>query len=137
MQLTRKKNEVTTIDDKPTAKRPPKRWKRIVKWTLGTIFVALFLWGFVAYWTSSNDCDRRTAAMPTNPMKAIIKCEYGIDNLKLQDVEKPTPAEDQLLVRVRAISVNPVDGHLTRGMWLARMMGGLRKPKDTTRSEER
>ena len=70
--------------------------------------------------------------MPTNPMKAIIKCEYGIDNLKLQDVEKPTPAEDQLLVRVRAISVNPVDGHLTRGMWLARMMGGLRKPKDTT-----
>ena len=65
-------------------------------------------------------------------MKAIIKCEYGIDNLKLRDVEKPTPADGQLLVRVRAISVNPVDGHLTRGMWLARMMGGLRKPKDTT-----
>src|SRR4029453_11785653 len=120
------------MNEKPKPQRPRKRWKRVVKWTLGTIFVALFLWGFVAYWTATNDCDRKTTAVPVNPMKAIIKCEYGIDSLKLRDVEKPTPADDQLLVRVRAISVNPVDGHLTRGMWLARMMGGLRKPKDTT-----
>ena len=120
------------MNDKPKAKRPRKRWKRVVKWTLGTIFVALILWGFVAYWTSTNDCDRKTTAVPANPMKAVVNCDYGIDNLKLRDVEKPTPADDQLLVRVRAASVNPVDGHLTRGMWLARMMGGLRKPKDTT-----
>jgi NADPH:quinone reductase-like Zn-dependent oxidoreductase len=132
MQLTRKRNEVLGVDDQPTAKRPRKRWKRVVKWTLGTIFVALVVWGFVAYWTTTNDCDRKTTAVPANPMKAVIKCEYGIENLKLRDVEKPTPADDQLLVRVRAISVNPVDGHLTRGMWLARMMGGLRKPKDIT-----
>jgi NADPH:quinone reductase-like Zn-dependent oxidoreductase len=132
MQLTTRKNEVTIMNDEPKAKRPRKRWKRVVKWTLGTIFVALVLWGFVAYWTSTNDCERKTTAVLANPMKAIIKCEYGIDNLKLQDVEKPTPDDDQLLVKVRAISVNPVDGHLTRGMWLARMMGGLRKPKDTT-----
>jgi hypothetical protein len=39
------------MSDKPEAKRPPKRWKRVVKWTLGTIFVALILWGLVAYWT--------------------------------------------------------------------------------------
>ena len=132
MQLIRKRNEATTVTGEPRPKRVRKRWKRIVKWTLGAIFVVLIVGGFVAYWTSTNDCDRKTTAVPANPMKAIIKCEYGIDNLKLRDVEKPTPAEDQLLVRVRAISVNPVDGHLTRGMWLARMMGGLRKPKDTT-----
>ena len=119
------------MTDKPKAMRPRKRWKRIVKWTLGTIFVALILWGFVAYWTSTNDCDRN-AANPANPMKAVVHCDYGITNLKLQEIEKPTPADDQVLVRVRAASLNPLDGHFVRGMWLARLMGGgLRKPKDT------
>jgi NADPH:quinone reductase-like Zn-dependent oxidoreductase len=119
------------MNDKPKAMRPRKRWKRVVKWTLGTIFVALILWGFVAYWTSTNDCDRN-AANPANPMKAVVHCDYGITNLKLQEIEKPTPADDQVLVRVRAASLNPLDGHFVRGMWLARLMdGGLRKPKDT------
>ena len=119
------------MTDKPKAMRPRKRWKRVVKWTLGTIFVALILWGFVAYWTSTNDCDRN-AVNPANPMKAVVHCDYGITNLKLQEIEKPTPADDQVLVRVRAASLNPLDGHFVRGMWLARLMdGGLRKPKDT------
>jgi NADPH:quinone reductase-like Zn-dependent oxidoreductase len=119
------------MTDKPKAMRPRKRWKRVVKWTLGTIFVALILWGFVAYWTSTNDCDRN-AANPANPMKAVVHCDYGISNLKLEEIEKPTPADDQVLVRVRAASLNPLDGHFVRGMWLARLMGGgLRKPKDT------
>ena len=119
------------MTDKPKAMRPRKRWKRVVKWTLGTIFVALILWGFVAYWTSTNDCDRN-AANPANLMKAVVHCDYGITNLKLQEIEKPTPADDQVLVRVRAASLNPLDGHFVRGMWVARLMGGgLRKPKDT------
>ena len=109
--------------------------KSILKWTVRIVFVLVLvgaLFVFIAYWRSTNDCDRK-AGPPANAMKAIVKCEYGVDNLKLQDVEKPTPADDQLLVKVRAVSVNPVDGHLTRGMWLARIMGsGLRKPKDTT-----
>jgi NADPH:quinone reductase-like Zn-dependent oxidoreductase len=118
------------MNDEPETKRPRKRWKRVVKWTLGTIFVALILWGFIAYWTSTNDCDRN-AANPANPMKAAVFCDYGISNLKLQEIEKPTPADDQVLVRVRAASLNPLDGHFVRGMLLARLMGGgLRKPKD-------
>jgi NADPH:quinone reductase-like Zn-dependent oxidoreductase len=131
MQLTRRRNEVRIMNDKPKAKRSRKRWKRIVKWTLGTIFVVLILWGFVAYWTSTNDCDRN-AATPANPMKAVVYCDYGITNLKLQEIEKPTPADDHVLIRVRAASLNPLDGHFVRGMWLARLMGGgLRKPKET------
>ena len=118
-------------NDKPKTKRPRKRWKRVVKWTLGTILLALVLWGFVAYWTSTNDCDRN-AATPQNPMKAVVYCDYGITNLKLQEIEKPIPTDDQVLVRVRAASLNPLDGHFVRGMWLMRLMGGgLRKPKDT------
>jgi NADPH:quinone reductase-like Zn-dependent oxidoreductase len=119
------------MNDNPKAKRPRKRWKRIVKWTLGTISVALILWGFIAYWTSTNDCDRN-GSNPANPMKAVVYCDYGITNLNLQEIEKPTPTDDQVLVRVHSASLNPLDGHLVRGMLLARLMGGgLRKPKDT------
>src|SRR5438552_13195943 len=119
------------MKDKLKAKRPGKRRKRVLKWTFGTIFVALILWGFVAYWTSTNDCDRNTAT-PGNSMKAVVYCDYGITNLKLQEIEKPAPTDDQVLVRVRAASLNPLDGHFVRGMWLARLMGGgLRKPKNT------
>jgi NADPH:quinone reductase-like Zn-dependent oxidoreductase len=109
--------------------------KRILKWTSLAILLALFVGIialFVAYWRSSNDCDRQTAT-PTNPMKVIAYCDYGLSNLKLTDVEKPTPADDQLLVKVRAASVNPLDWHYIEGTpYLMRAMGvGLRKPKDT------
>jgi NADPH:quinone reductase-like Zn-dependent oxidoreductase len=64
-------------------------------------------------------------------MKAIVHCEYGSpDVLKLEDVEKPVPNDDQLLVRVRAVSVNPLDLTI-RGPWLIRPILGMRKPKDT------
>jgi len=106
--------------------------KRILKWTAAVVFLGLFAWFFIAYWTSSNDCDRKTAA-PNNPMKAIVYCDYGLPNLKLQEIEKPTPADDQLLVRVRAASVNPYDWHFVEGTpKIMRLMGvGVRKPKDT------
>ncbi|PYJ80211.1 MAG: alcohol dehydrogenase [Verrucomicrobia bacterium] len=66
-------------------------------------------------------------------MKAIVYCDYGLPNLKLQEIENPTPADDQLLVRVRAASVNPYDWHFVEGTpKIMRLMGvGLRKPKDT------
>src|SRR5215471_12715727 len=131
MQLTKRRNEATTVTSDPKPRRARKRWKRVVKWTLGTLFVALIVWGFVAYWTSTNDCDRN-AASHANPMKAVVYCDYGISNLKLEEIEKPAPADDQVLVRVHAASLNPLDGHFVRGMLLARLMGGgLRKPKDT------
>jgi NADPH:quinone reductase-like Zn-dependent oxidoreductase len=120
------------MNDEPNAKRPRKRWKRILKWTASIIVLALILWGFVAYWTSSNDCEQYAAA-PTNPMKAIVYCDYGVPNLKLQEIEKPTPTDDQLLVKVHAASVNPLDWHFVEGTpYMMRAMGvGLRKPKDT------
>lgn len=108
--------------------------KRILKWIVRVVFVLLllaFLFVFVAYWRSTNDCQQYSAA-PANPMKAIVYCDYGVPNLKLQDIEKPSPADDQLLVRVRAASVNPLDWHFVEGTpKLMRAMGvGLRKPKD-------
>lgn len=104
--------------------------KRILKWSSGSLLLALVLWLFIAYWTSTNDC-QRDAATSTNPMKAILSCEYGVENLKLQEIEKPTPADNEVLVRVRAASINPADGHMIRDSWLARLFSGLRKPKNT------
>src|SRR6202140_466089 len=105
----------------------------ILKWTARAILLALllaFLAGFIAYWRSTNECDHKTSA-PANPIKAIVHCEYGSpDVLKLEDVEKPVPNDNQLLVRVRAASVNPLDLTI-RGPWLIRPLLGLRKPKDT------
>src|SRR5437868_1584280 len=108
--------------------------KRILKWTSVAILLALFVGIFalfIAYWRSTNDCGRTAA--PKNPMKAIVYCDYGLANLKLEEVEKPVPNDDQILVRVRAASVNPYDWHFIEGTpKIMRAMGvGLRKPKDT------
>src|SRR5215472_4409961 len=104
--------------------------KRVLKWGFLTILVAFIAWLFVAYWTSTNDCEQITKN-PTHPMEAILSCEYGAENLQLRDIEKPTPADNEVLVRVRAASVNPADGHLIRGAWLMRPLSGMRKPKNT------
>src|SRR5437588_12534281 len=107
--------------------------RRIFKWTARVILVALFLGflvGFIAYWRSTNDCDRHIALV--NPMKAIVYCEYGSpDVLKLEAVEKPVPNDDQVLIKIRAASLNALDAYLIRDTWLNRLIFGLRKPRDT------
>ncbi len=67
-------------------------------------------------------------------MKAITNTEYGSpDVLKLTEVEKPTPKDHEVLIRVRAASVNPLDWRLLRGkpFFSRLLMGGLRRPKAT------
>ena len=64
-------------------------------------------------------------------MKAITHCEYGgPEVLKVEEIEKPVPNDNQVLVKVRANSVNPLDLTI-RGPLLLRPLFGLRKPKDT------
>ncbi len=66
-------------------------------------------------------------------MKAVIFHDYGPpDVLKYEDIEKPTAGDNEVLLKVRAASLNPVDWHGMRGKpYVMRMMGGLRKPKST------
>jgi NADPH:quinone reductase-like Zn-dependent oxidoreductase len=65
-------------------------------------------------------------------VKAIVRDSYGSpDVLELTDIDKPEPADDEVLLRVHAASVNPADWHILRGIpYIARMQFGLRKPKD-------
>jgi NADPH:quinone reductase-like Zn-dependent oxidoreductase len=107
----------------------------IFKWLFRLVLLALtlaFLFVFVSYWRSTNDCGKTAA--PTNPVKAIVYCDYGTSEvLKLEEIEKPVPNDNQVLIKVRAASVNPYDWHFMRGTpYIMRAMGtGLRKPKAT------
>src|ERR1700716_4317862 len=109
------------------------KFKRMIKWgarAVALAFILAFLVGFVAYWRSTNDCNQKAAL--NVPMKAIRYCEYGSpDVLKFEDVEKPVPNDDQVLIKVRAASLNFIDPGLMRGPWPLRLMSGLRKPEKT------
>ena len=71
-------------------------------------------------------------ATPAALMKAVIYREYGSpDVLRLEDVPKPVPNDNQVLIKVRAASVNPYDWHFMTGTpYLMRMGVGLLKPGD-------
>lgn len=63
-------------------------------------------------------------------MKAVVHHQYGSpDILRIEEVEKPTAQDEEVLIKVRAAAVNPVD-RLISGPYFVRPMTGLRRPKD-------
>jgi NADPH:quinone reductase-like Zn-dependent oxidoreductase len=64
-------------------------------------------------------------------MKAALYTRYGPpDVVQVTEVDKPFPKDDEVLIKVRAASVNPLDWHYMRGSpRFLRVMAGLRKPK--------
>jgi NADPH:quinone reductase-like Zn-dependent oxidoreductase len=65
-------------------------------------------------------------------MKAIVyRCYGSADVVKLEDIAKTEPADDRVLVKVSAASVNPLDWHYMRGEpYFMRIVAGLGAPKD-------
>jgi NADPH:quinone reductase-like Zn-dependent oxidoreductase len=66
-------------------------------------------------------------------MNAIVYYRYGSpDVLKCEGIDKPAPKDNEVLIKVRAASVNPYDWHFMRGEpYFLRLMAGLSKPKET------
>lgn len=64
-------------------------------------------------------------------MKAVVVRSYGSpDVLKIEEHEKPVPKDDEVLVKVRASSVNPAEWYAMSGLGVARLSGGLTRPKN-------
>src|SRR5579872_4546093 len=68
-------------------------------------------------------------------MKAIIQDRYGLpETLRIQETDKPVVGVGDVLLRVRAAGVNPLDWHYVRGIpWVARIGMGLPGPRDRFR----
>lgn len=67
-------------------------------------------------------------------MKAIVYTEYGsADELHYTEVPKPVPADDEVLIKIRAAALNAIDWRMMRGtpLLLRPIIGGMRKPKVT------
>ena len=64
-------------------------------------------------------------------MKAIVYQNFGSpDILRFKEIDKPTPADNEVLIKVRAASVNPLDWKLMKGgPFLLRLLLGLGKSK--------
>jgi NADPH:quinone reductase-like Zn-dependent oxidoreductase len=65
------------------------------------------------------------------PMKAAVYTRYGPPEVvQITDVEKPIPKDSEVLIKVRAASLNPLDWHFMRGTpYAVRIIAGMRKPK--------
>lgn len=74
---------------------------------------------------------RDAAAGGDNRMKAIAYTKYGSpDGLRLTEVQRPAPADDEILVRVRSVSVNRSDWEALTGKPFYGRLGGLLKPRN-------
>jgi hypothetical protein len=108
---------------------------RILKRILAVI-VGIFMLAVVslAIAISYDGSCRSPEAIPTGAqrMKAVVfRCYGSPDVLKVEDVAKPAPKDDELLVKVHAASVNPLDWHYMRGEpYVMRLSSGIGAPKD-------
>lgn len=72
-------------------------------------------------------------ASGSETIKAVVyRCYGSPDVLEFADIEKPTPADDEVLVKIHAASVNPLDWHYMRGSpYIMRLMSGLGAPTES------
>jgi NADPH:quinone reductase-like Zn-dependent oxidoreductase len=112
-----------------SAEKPSRRRRFKIRWVF--YFILLLIGGLAVYaWATGA---RQTPIETGEPhMRAIVYTDYGPpDVLTVREIKRPVPNDDQVLIKVRAASINPLEWHTVRGMpYVIRAMGvGLRKPK--------
>jgi NADPH:quinone reductase-like Zn-dependent oxidoreductase len=84
-------------------------------------------------YTSPCESSNVAADHPTTMMAVTSRCYGGPEVLRIESVPKPTPSDDQMLVRVHVAALNPLDWHSMRGEpYFMRLGGGIGTPEDTT-----
>ncbi len=108
-----------------------KRYK-IPLWIVGVLVVGVIALRFVI--SHDSPCEAAPALAADKPtMKGWVhRCYGGPESVTYEDLEKPVPADGEVIVKVRAASVNPLDWHYMRGKpYVMRLMGsGVGKPTD-------
>ena len=100
----------------------------------GLLAVVVLCLSSLAVILSRNDACAPAPALAeqATPMQAVVHRCYGPpDVLALEDIEKPVPADNEILVKVHAAAVNPLDWHYMRGSpYIMRLESGLGMPDD-------
>lgn len=113
---------------------------RRVRWLRWIGLCVLALIAVAGYVLSHNSpCGAPAAPLAgTLRMRAVVaRCYGSADVLKVEEVARPTVADDAILVRVRAAAVNPLDWHFMRGEpYLVRLEAGIGAPKDIRVGED-
>lgn len=107
-----------------------------LRYKIASVILVLIVVGIssLAIVLSYNSVCGQTPALASGQtlMKAIVKRCYGSpDVLEFEDIEKPAAADNEVLVKVHAASVNPLDWHYMRGSpYIMRLVAGIGTPKD-------
>lgn len=111
-----------------TAKPKRPLWKRKSTWIVLVLLVLLAFPIAFVFSTPEPPLCRATGER----MKAVVYHEYGApDVLRVEEVEKCAPNDNQVLIKVRAAAANPLDWHYVRGIpYLVRVGNGVGKPAD-------
>jgi NADPH:quinone reductase-like Zn-dependent oxidoreductase len=109
-----------------------KRRYKVLWWTLGTLGIAFV--GFRLVLSHDSACGTAPPVAEGTPtMKGWVRrCYGGPEIVQYEDLTKPVAADDEVIVKVHAASVNPLDWHYMRGKpYIMRMMGsGIGAPAD-------
>ena len=108
----------------PNAEISPRPKRRILRriFLYGFSLIVLLLGGLFLYALATEKQEPIETGEPH--MKAVVYPDYGPpDVLQIRDIKKPVPNDDQVLIRVRAASVNPHDWHFIKGTpYIMRLM---------------
>ena len=122
----------TNLTNESTGETSPRRKGRIRRVLKRAFYLILIVIGAFAIYAWATGARQDPIETGDPHMKAVVYTNYGSpDVLEIRDVKKPVPNDDQVLVKVRAVSLNPLDWHYMEGTpYIMRAMGtGLRKPK--------
>ena len=120
------------LKTEPTSETSPRRKGRIRRVLKRVFYLILILIGAFAVYAWATGARQDPIETGEPHMKAVVYTNYGSpDVLEIRNIKKPIPNDDQVLVKVRAASLNPLDWHYMEGTpYMIRAMGaGLRKPK--------
>jgi NADPH:quinone reductase-like Zn-dependent oxidoreductase len=123
----------TNLTNESTAESSPRRKGRIRRVLKRVFYLIVILIGVFAIYAWATGARQEPIETGEPHMKAVVYTNYGSpDVLEIRDIKKPVPNDDQVLIKVRTASINPLDWHFMEGTpYIMRAMGvGLRKPKD-------